>query len=626
MNNLGIMMSSLLGVLLMANQIIQTEGQSLPAYGMNSPKGIKIGRISLDGKSGKAWPEANQLKLDNAMTVAAWVQNENPMAERMQIVAAKWMLKETFDSFDAFDAGKTDGMDTTGFLGAVFDGRYIYFVPQHNAECRHGRVLRYDTHSPFSDARSWEGYDAEKTSGLKTCGYYGAAFDGNYIYFTPRYDGKIYHTRVLRYDTRQPFKTEASWTAFDVGLNNSYQGCALDGRYVYFAPGQNQDHSKAGGWPAPVLRYDTTKSFDQRASYETFELTTLAGLEPKAVTNRVELDGVTFDGRYMYFAPVIGKQVVRYDTTQSFTEKGSWKYFRPEGLDMCVGPVFDGRFVYFGPYQVHDVVRYDITGDFENQSSWSKVNLKTLLGAPYVGYDGGFYDGRFVYFTPFVDHDPGTDNQKIKIHGIVSRYDTLQVFTDKAAWRLADVDEISGLKTVGFNAGATDGRYLYFAPWHDGSAYIKSRKIVGHGRVLRYDTVGTNAAFILKLVDYGHNGGLCAAIPGPTFTVNTDQGVFSARANRLLSAGCHHLAGVYDGTSVRLYVDGQLVNQQPARGVLCSGVSTVTIGKISNGAGFFNGTIEEIELMPSALNGEQITAMFKYANRKWKKDNDNIRR
>jgi len=273
---------------------------------------------------------------------------------------------------------------------------------------------------------------------------------------------------------------------------------------------------------------------------------------------------------------------------------------------MCVGPVFDGHFVYFGPYKLHDVVRYDITGDFENPASWSRFNPKQQMNAPYVGYDGGFYDGRFVYFTPFVDWNPGTDNLKMKFHGIISRYDTLQPFADKASWCLADVSEISGLKTVGYNAGATDGRYLYFAPWHDGATYEKRGKIYGHGRVLRYDTVGTNGAFVLKLVDYGHNGGLCAAIPGPTFTINTDQGVFSARANRALSAGRHHLAGVYDGQSVRLYVDGQLVNQQPAKGFLCSGAAPVTIGKISNGAGFFNGKIEEIQLMPLAMGDDQI--------------------
>ena len=577
---------------------------------MNVPGEVKTGSMTFDGRSGQEWKEAAQVQLKQGMTVSAWIQARDIMAERMQTIVSKWMLTEKFDAFDAFDAGKTDGLDMTGFLGAVFDGRYMYFVPQHDATRRHGRVLRYDTHAPFMDAKSWEAHDAEKTSGLTTRGFYGATFDGTYVYFTPRTDGTNYHTRVLRYDTRKAFKEGGSWSAFDVGLNNSYQGCAFDGRFVYFAPGRNQDTSKAHGWPAPALRYDITKPFDQRSSYEVFELTTLPGLDP-AKGEKVDLDGIAFDGRYLYYAPIIGKLVVRFDTTQPFTEKGSWKYFRPEGLDMCVGPVFDGQFVYFGPYKLHDVVRYDISGDFEKSSSWSRFNLKEQVGAPYVGYDGGFYDGRFVYFTPFIDWQTGQDNAKSKFHGSISRYDTLQPFNNKAAWRVADVSGISGLKTVGYNAGASDGRYFYFAPWHDGETYEKNGAICGHGRVLRYDTVGTNASYILRLTDYGHNGGLCAAVPGPTFTINTDQGVFSARANKLLKAGQHHLAGVYDGQAVMLYIDGKLVNRQPARGTLCSNPTPVTLGKISNGAGFFAGTIEKIQLSPLALSEKQIEDAFK---------------
>ena len=43
-----------------------------------------------------------------------------------------------------------------------------------------------------------------------------------------------------------------------------------------------------------------------------------------------------------------------------------------------------------------------------------------------------------------------------------------------------------------------------------------------HGKILRYDTLGTNGAFSLRYCDYGHNGGLCAAVPGPSFLVNTE--------------------------------------------------------------------------------------------------------
>ena len=100
-------------------------------------------------------------------------------------------------------------------------------------------------------------------------------------------------------------------------------------------------------------------------------------------------------------------------------------------------------------------------------------------------------------------------------------------------------------------------------------------------------------------------------MPGPTFTINTDQGVFSARANKIVEAGRHHLAGVYDGQAVMLYIDGKMVDRQPARGTLCSNATPVTLGKIANGAGFLKGTIEKIELLPVALNDSQMADIIK---------------
>ncbi|MCM8777621.1 MAG: hypothetical protein NC905_05105, partial [Candidatus Omnitrophica bacterium] len=252
--------------LLVSNKNIKTHLYDL--YGgenMNKKKNftnynnssVETYNIYCDGKSGYEWKEANKIDINNNMTVIANIEFEDKMPELIQTIISKWQIKETFKEFEAFDAGKTEGLDTTGFLGAIFDGRYIYFVPQCNTEGRrHGYVLRYDTHSPFKNQESWESYNAEHTSGLNTVGYYGAAFDGRYIYFVPR----ISRTKFLRYDTKKPFKSPESWSAFDLGLDIQYQGCGYDGRYIYFAPGGNNN---------PVLRYDTKKPFNDRKSYET---------------------------------------------------------------------------------------------------------------------------------------------------------------------------------------------------------------------------------------------------------------------------------------------------------------------------------------------------------------------
>jgi hypothetical protein len=101
------------------------------------------------------------------------------------------------------DAGNTSPLtNTKGYIGAAFDGRYVYFVPWNDGTSYHGKVLRYDTQGNFSNSASWSAYDAGNTSPLtNTKGYVGAVFDGRYVYFAPYGDGGTYHGRVLRYDT-----------------------------------------------------------------------------------------------------------------------------------------------------------------------------------------------------------------------------------------------------------------------------------------------------------------------------------------------------------------------------------------------------------------------------------------
>ncbi len=65
-----------------------------------------------------------------------------------------------------------------GFLGAVFDNRYVYFVPGTG-----GIFLRYDTLGSFTSSLSWSAFDASFTSGLSTVSFLGGYFDGTYVYF-----------------------------------------------------------------------------------------------------------------------------------------------------------------------------------------------------------------------------------------------------------------------------------------------------------------------------------------------------------------------------------------------------------------------------------------------------------
>jgi hypothetical protein len=94
------------------------------------------------------------------------------------------------------------GTDPDGFLSAFLDGRYLYFVSYYNGTDRHGELLRYDTRADFKSPSSWVAFDPGTAGvGIDTDGYIGAVFDGRYAYFAAYYNGTVYHSEMLRYDT-----------------------------------------------------------------------------------------------------------------------------------------------------------------------------------------------------------------------------------------------------------------------------------------------------------------------------------------------------------------------------------------------------------------------------------------
>jgi len=138
------------------------------------------------------------------------------------------------------------------FFGEAFDGRNIYFAPLTNATSNNGGlsnvVVQYDTTAQFGSSGSWS------TTLTSSYGYTAAIFDGRYVNFVPcgiAYDVSA-KQRFNRYDT-----STSSWTDFDLigvtqlniyGTNfgKTWTGGAYDGQYVYFVPSG-----------APAVRFKT---------------------------------------------------------------------------------------------------------------------------------------------------------------------------------------------------------------------------------------------------------------------------------------------------------------------------------------------------------------------------------
>jgi len=537
----------------------------------------------------------------DALTVTAWCRTEVARSEGLQPLVSRWVPRPSFDAFSACDASRVGGLDTRGFYGAIFDGRFIYYCPIRHREDRrtvHGCVLRYDTHRDFRDHDAYRAYDAGHTDGLVTKGFYGAAFDGRHLFFIPRDDGHVHHSRFLRYDTCGDFCDGASWRAHDAQHPHSFQGAAFDGRYIYCCPGYTKPVSAPFGddeASGVVMRLDTAGDFGDPASYRTFDAGSLGA-------DAVSFDGAAFDGRHVYFVPLQTGTVLRYDTAAAFDERSAWRAYdaTPLGMGGNVGAVYDGRHLYFVPFGHGRMVRLDTAGDIGDRDAWEVHDAGGTPGIGPTGYKGGFFDGRFVYYVPFRGPVPES-SPRSPYHGTYLRYDTTCPFAAAESWQAADAGLTDGLATTAFTAGATDGRFLYAAPWRgdlDGGWM--------HGRILRYDTVGTEAAFSLRFSDYGHNGGLCAALPGPTFLINTPAGARSVSSHQALPPGRHYLVGLYDGASLALFVDGERVATREARGEVHDAAVDLAIGHIASAR--FEGSIESAEVHGVARDDEWIRA------------------
>ncbi len=392
----------------------------------------------------------------------AWIQNQGGV-EKLKLGlnngglgggATPGNIPMSANNTTFFDS-TTVNADSQGFYGSAFDGRYLYFVPLDNG-APSGQITRYDTTASFTAAGSYAVYDTTAVNS-NSKGFTGAVFDGRYVYFVP-YDNGAKFGQITRYDTTASFTAAGSYAVKDTTAVNAnskgFIGAAFDGRYIYFVPYDN------GAKFGQVTRYDTTASFTANGSYSVYDM----------ATGDVDVDakgfvGATFDGRYVYFVPYdngarFGK-VARYDTTASFTAAGSYAVYDTTAVHANSkgfnGAVFDGRYIYFVPFNTGaasgQVTRYDTTASFTAAGSYAVYDT-TAVHANSKGFNGAVFDGRYVYFAPY--HNGA-------LFGQVTRYDTTQPFATAGAYSVLDTEALNA-DSVGFAGAAFDGSHVYLVP------------------------------------------------------------------------------------------------------------------------------------------------------------------
>ena len=237
-----------------------------------------------------------------------------------------------------------------GFKGGAFDGRYMYFVPTLKSVTEaSGLAARYDTQADFTSAAGWAVFDITSVW-ANAKGFRGGIFDGRYVYFVPNSTTpsttsteRVAGSLLVRFDSTGDFQDPKAWQSFDVSVLGAaaagFAGGTFDGRYIYLAP------AGTSYVDAIAVRYDTTASFADAASFSTFDLQALTSSSGSLVFH-----GATFDGRYVYFSGANQAMLARFDSTASFGDSAAWKGFSLYQVSYDVqaagGIAFDGRYLY----------------------------------------------------------------------------------------------------------------------------------------------------------------------------------------------------------------------------------------------------------------------------------------
>lgn len=372
------------------------------------------------------------------------------------------------DYWSVFDAPvELPESSLKAYVRAAFDGRFIYFPSYSMGANPSGYFLRYDTHGDFFDGESsWEYYRPDDVLSCDARGYIDAIVVGQYVYFCP-YFNNDHHGVMLRYDVTKDFNEPNSWKCFDPSTAKpdadlvGFAGIASDGQYLYFAP-RVEVASK-------VLRYDTNGVFDNVLSWDSFDLKPVVG-------GTAGYTDCVFDGQYVYLAPFrdgsgYSGKMLRYDTSKTFADSASWETYdvgTPKGFDAAI---FDDRheYVYFVPYYSTDdpgaILRFNTKEAFDDPNSWNSFDAADVLGSDLIGYHDGVFDGRYIYFSP------RRDTQVFKE---MLRYDTRKDFSDLCSWDTFTPPDLI-ITDGGYVGGISDGRYVYFSPWRNFSEWYHGK-------------------------------------------------------------------------------------------------------------------------------------------------------
>ena len=129
-------------------------------------------------------------------------------------------------------------------------------------------------------------------------------------------------------------------------------------------------------------------------------------------------------------------------------------------------------------------------------------------------------------------------------------------------------------------------------------AWINPSSIANYPKVMWRDGVGGSP----------YNLGMAWGNGSIGLTIGTTNGNFSVFAYTAIAANVWtHVAATYDGSLMRIYINGQLLNSASASGTILSSVGDLWLGRAPWGEGF-SGRLDEVRVYNRALTAAEVAA------------------
>jgi LruC domain-containing protein len=143
---------------------------------------------------------------------------------------------------------------------------------------------------------------------------------------------------------------------------------------------------------------------------------------------------------------------------------------------------------------------------------------------------------------------------------------------------------------------------------HSEALDITSNQI-SHSLWFKLDQVGDDGCFLFNRVKYiiriDKFGKLTFGLYNPTWS---HAGI--GWKDRIIDTDWHHLVTTYNGSKMKVYLDGKLMDTENTNGNINNSGSDIHIGTQSD-LNFFDGTIDEVSIYNRALSESEVLLLFK---------------